>query len=250
MTTIVVCSDAHVDWVTYGVSRFRDVADALLEATEEAVRIKADGFAFLGDLTDPDDVSAVLRAQLLMMQVVTILHCGGVTTYLLPGNHDVLEDGTGHTVLDPLAYVNGAVVLKEGLHTGERFNIIALPFLPSSRAYDPADVTRAAVERIHHRRQNGAKQVPTVVLGHLHLPGITPGEETTEMPRGRCGQDVTFPHYEVNAIAGRKVVLNGHYHERQVWTAPDGLKVHVPGSLARLTIDQERHEPGYLVVEV
>jgi len=59
------------------------------------------------------------------------------------------------------------------------------------------------------------------------------------MPRGR---GIPLP---LEQLRGAKAIFNGHFHRRQkigpVW---------IPGSLARLTFCEEKHEPGYLVAEV
>lgn len=248
MTKLVVCSDAHADWVTYGVPRHAEVEAAFYDVAGAAMTSDVDALVFAGDLTDPEDGLASTRALSAMLGAFRAPEC---PKYVIPGNHDVFEDGSGDSALTPLRHLD-----KQGFRLHEspqfvpaacegKFDLLSLPYAPLARAYDPGEFVRKVRERQANRLKNGAKRLPLVVVGHLSIPGVVPGEETTEMPRGR---EVTFPLDEVAALEPT-VVLNGHYHERQVFTAPNGLKIHIPGSMARLTIDQEDHAPGYLVVE-
>lgn len=251
---VLVTSDWHHDWSTYGVVRAGDVEEAVGETLTAAVKQAVDLYLFLGDLADPEDGPAVLKAAALAMNAACILSSEGIPSVWIPGNHCVVEDGSGATVLRPMLMMNpvskGAAIYVsevprlhrvEGLTKVEGLsNVIALPFTASSHAYDPAEFVRKSARELDAR-------LPTIVMGHLCMPGVQPGEETTEMPRGR---EVTFPYDAVQAIPGRKLVFNGHYHRQQTFTAPNGLQVHIPGSLARLTMCEEHHSPGYLIAEV
>jgi hypothetical protein len=154
------------------------------------------------------------------------------------GNHDVIEDGSGDTVLTPLAALHHAepgVVQVAGAPTlidwkGHR-KIVCLPFAASSHAYDADRVVRELV---------GDRKDP-IVLGHLTVPGLIPGEEAHELPRGR---DVMFP---LSAFDDKPnaLLMNGHHHRRDT----EG-RVKIPGTLARLTFGEDDNEPGFLVLEV
>lgn len=235
---LVVCSDAHLDHQTIGVSRFAEVEGAMWKAARAAVEGKVDAFLFLGDLCDPDSGPVVFRCLRTALQVAAYLEQQEVRSVWLSGNHCVLEDGTGETVLEPLK--RHALDSSEWVHVADRPRLIrsvgwppimCLPFTASSHGYDPA----AAVEE-HVGELRGV-----VTIGHLHVPGIIPGEETTEMPRGR---EVVFPVEAAKKVSS--LMLNGHFHRRQV--SPDG--VHIPGSLARLTFGEEDHQPSFMVIEL
>lgn len=253
---VLVTSDWHHDWVTYGVHRDDDVSEAVGETLTAAVKEKVDLYAFAGDLADPENVPAVLRAVSLAMNAALILSANGIPSVWEPGNHCVVEDGSGVTVLRPMTMINPAFFeFERPQRSGAPIfvaevprlhflpgvaNILTLPFTASSHAYEPAEFVRESTRKL-------VSDLPTIVIGHLCMPGVQPGEETTEMPRGR---EVIFPYDAVAAIPGRKLVFNGHYHRQQTFTAPNGLQVHIPGSLARLTMGEERHQPGYLIAEV
>jgi len=79
---------------------------------------------------------------------------------------------------------------------------------------------------------------------------VEPGEEANELQRGR---DVAYPVDAIEALTKRlgvpAVLIQGHYHRAQTVTLK-GLEIHIPGSLARLTFNEEGHAPGYLILEV
>jgi DNA repair exonuclease SbcCD nuclease subunit len=247
----VFASDWHHDWVTCGVPRKDDVEKAVVQSVSAAVEMEADGYFFTGDLCDPDDGPSVIRAVRFAMEAAAELARHAVPSFWLAGNHDVVEDGSGETTLSPLKvlgdpercakpiYVLDRPRLMLAMGVPERrFNVLALPFTATSHRYDP-------VATVGTFPPHGMSQ-PLIVVGHLTIPGVQPGEETTEMPRGR---DVVFPFAEV-ARAKPAFVVNGHYHRRQTFEAPNGLRIHIPGSLARLTFAEEKNEPAFLVAEL
>jgi DNA repair exonuclease SbcCD nuclease subunit len=241
-------SDVHADWVTYGVSRYEEIAKSMEETVAVAIEEEVDAYFFLGDLSDPEDGVAALRSLGLAMGCALELGDAAVQSFWLTGNHDVIENGRGESVLSPMAAMGHPFVELIDVpmfdvrndRSGQKatWNCIALPFTASSHGYDPA----AFVGCVRY------PELPTIVVGHMtHIPGVQPGEETKEMPRGR---ETTFPLDAVAAIKGVKFVANGHYHRQQKFVADNGLEIHIPGSLARLTMGEARNEPGYLLVEI
>ncbi len=230
---LVVTSDWHLDHVTHGVSRHEELKRLVNIVVDRAIEEVAEGFLFLGDLCDPDSGSTVFRCVEVAVQAADRLARRGVSSVWMAGNHDVIEDNTGDTTISPLRALSSPlvhVVERPGVVMLDDLAIIGLPFTATSHGYEPEKFL-ASTER--HAQE--------IVIGHLNVPGVIPGEETTEMPRGR---EVTFPTDSARARA--KLVLNGHYHRQQrtlsgVW---------IPGSLARLTFGEESYEPGYLVLEV
>ncbi len=243
---MVITSDWHADHTTYGVPRYKDVAQAVKQTVRAAKEQKVDAYCFVGDLADPDDAPRALRAARLAIETATELAAEGIASYWLAGNHDVIEDGSGETTLSclrPVAEGSGGMV-----HLFERpmfgpdagFNLVALPYTASSHAYDPGEFLREW--RLLPRQ-------PTIILSHLTKGlGIAPGEETTEMPRGR---EVEFPADAVEELAqgGKVVVMQGHWHKAQTF-CHGSYNVHVPGSLARLTFSEEAHEPSFIILDL
>ena len=232
---LVVTSDWHVDHVTNGVSRFAEIERAAQESVSTAIEQKADAYVFLGDLCDPDAGSAVFRCIRTAIAVASRLWASKIPSIWLAGNHDVIEDGTGETTLSPLRHVDGACVAESS--TQVRFAGVAFACLPFTAATSP----RPGLDPESFLKGWNHSKDASIVLSHLTVPGVVPGEETTELPRGR---EVLLPE----ALAHEKacLVLQGHYHRRQ----RTALGTQIPGSLARLTFGEQSHFPSYLVAEV
>ncbi|GAC1448421.1 MAG: hypothetical protein PVSMB8_07400 [Vulcanimicrobiaceae bacterium] len=262
---LVVVSDLHLDWVTAGIRRFDDVAKALEAAKNKAIalaEIDDDDtvvFVCLGDLFNPDSGPIVLRCTELLIGIAGQLALRGVSSIWVAGNHDVVEDGSGTTSLTPMRSVDEwchdipeqpayAFVAEEP----EDFDIgttdededdppfLVLPFTATSHAYDPE-------AKIKEWAAKYPRVKKPIILSHLTgVEGVIPGEEVNEMPRGR---EVTFPIDAVREHFPGALILQGHFHRRQVHTVR-GVTFHICGSLARLTHSEEENDPGYLVVDV
>lgn len=236
---VVSSSDWHPDHVTHGVSRFEEVKRAAHFTVDRAIEESADMYVFAGDLCDPDSGSSVFRCVELAIEVATRLAARGIASAWVAGNHDVIEDGTGDTTLAPLrALANMTHLIRvferpgAWMHRGGQ--IICLPYAATSHAYD----IEAAIKQFSPSSLGKEK---TMIFSHLNIAGVVPGEETTEMPRGR---EVWLP--VAAAMRTARHVVCGHYHRRQ--RTKDG--VWITGSLARLTFGEEGNEPSFLVLEV
>jgi DNA repair exonuclease SbcCD nuclease subunit len=235
-------SDVHLDHVTEGLPRFNDIEKALMGVCKHAIRDKVDRVFFLGDLCDPDKNLSVVRCIRVIQTMALVLSQHGIKSHWLAGNHDVIEDGSGATTLTPLEALvpgNDCIRVHErpnfGCYAG--LDIIVLPFTPLSHTYDPEEVIRDA-----HRQRIDSSDLPLVILSHLVVEGIQPGEETTEMPRGR---DIVLPHKLIKELLPNALILQGHYHRRQKYE-----NVNVVGSLVNLTFGEELHHPGYVEVDI
>lgn len=246
---IVLTSDWHEDWKTSNVPRAEDVCKAALRSVEVARDVGADAYGFCGDLADPDDPLAVLRATRLFVEVLYRVSQLPKKPFVfaIPGNHDVGEDGTGTTTLEPikgLPHTTMCLFDQPAYYpcVGDVVvDLIALPFVPTSHDYDPAEFVRTCREKM-------PAQSITLVVGHLSIPGVQPGEEVKDLARGR---NVVLPLEEIAKLPGKVVVVNGHYHRAQTYEDKmTGVRVHIPGSLVRLTHGEEEHEPSILVLEV
>lgn len=241
---LIAVSDLHLDQATSGIDRFDDVSKVLTSAVDHAVESSADAFLFLGDLADPNTVRAHRSVDALGAAMFT-LKSHGIPTVCLAGNHDVIEDGSGNTVLDALRWIDaGPVFTRPSVHTlerpaklrngsGKKFvcTIVALPFTPLVHNYDPEQFIRELPELTS----------PVVVIGHLNLKGITLGSESTDMPRGR---DVFWPLEALHEKLPEALWLGGHYHTPQTFEG-----VRIIGSAVRLRFDERDNAPGFVSVE-
>jgi DNA repair exonuclease SbcCD nuclease subunit len=247
-----VSSDWHADHISSGVDRLDDVKAATMQIVQHAIgkpphTDKADLFLFLGDLCDPDDSVRALQAVWLAFDVAVQLSDNGIPARWLSGNHDCVETNAGITTLHGLRHGTSQVFEKPALELHWGCNIVALPFTASSHPYDPAKHVRDCVERID---KAGRWNLPTLVLSHLHVPGVIPGEETKELARGR---EVLLPHEEIGKMlgrgSGRVLILQGHFHRPQR-VVLSGVEILIAGSVARLTHSEEEHEVSFISMEV
>lgn len=245
MSRIAISSDWHRDKRTGGLPRAPDVEMAVAQVVSQTIARECDLFLMLGDLADPDDGPELLYAAAFVVRVAMQLLEAGIPSWWVPGNHDVIEDGSGCSVFailnalgqeDVRVFDDVDVLPLPGKSVGEPYQFLALPFTPVSHSYDPA-------ARVREERKDHHLGERVIVGGHLMLEGITPGEESIEMPRGR---DVRFPLEECDP---KWLMFNGHYHEGQVYERA-GRKVIIPGALARFAHGEERNRPRYLIVEV
>jgi DNA repair exonuclease SbcCD nuclease subunit len=235
---VLITSDWHLDAVTAGVPRYEDLKRALNEVWEAMGGV--DAFLFLGDLCNPG-TGRCHRAVAAATKFVEGLDSSMTPSLWLTGNHDVVEDGHGSHTLMPLASMrerHHVIADAPGRYEVGGLGVLALPFTPRSHAYDPEEVVETA--------SSNASTID-VVVGHLNVEGIGPGSETKDMPRGR---EVFFPYDLLRKRFPKALLLNGHYHEGQVWKKGKAKQgVHVPGSLERLTFGEQANAPGWIVAE-
>lgn len=242
---LVATSDWHVDRSTIGVRRFDEVVSAIRQSVEHAVASRADAYLFLGDLADPDSDDTI-PAIALLIETALSLSEEGIPFFAVAGNHDCLDSGTGSTCLTPLAAVaksNPLVYAAERpelFQLSKRLALVCLPFAPVSHAYDPDKEARRLMTAA---RNMGLR---AIVASHLSIPGIIPGEETIDMPRGR---ETVYPFESTRDAIVR---LSGHYHRQQVFDPQDGgPPIYVIGSPARFAFGHdEANEPAFLVLDV
>ena len=251
-------SDLHLDWSTSGIARFNEGRSALDKAVEDTISRRANVFVFCGDLCNPDSGSSVFRCVAAAVAATLTLARHDIVSIWLTGNHDVIEDGSGESTLEPLVAVsrtwsgsdlihvaNGKVAFNRMLWFRNRpYQFVCLPFVATDRAYDAAEMIRSLPSG-----GETSLNLPMIVFSHLHLRGIIPGEETQDMPRGR---DIWLPDEQLKKISESRPVhvFSGHYHRRQVHTTPSGLEVNIIGAPVRFTHGEESHVPAFLRIDI
>jgi DNA repair exonuclease SbcCD nuclease subunit len=250
---LLVTADWHADQRSLGHARFGDVDRAVRQMVSCAADEACAAFLFLGDLCNPDGGSGVVRCCELAVSAALALQRAGVDSFWLAGNHDVIEDGSRDTSLSPLRPLASA---KDSLvHVFEQPGVahlyelggkasrcvtfLALPFTATSHPYRPEGFVREKLEKV--------RPGPLVVMSHLSVGGVQPGEETTDMPRGR---DVLFPHECFPQGRLNTTLLQGHYHAAQVFRRGGLCDVVIPGAPVRLTFADEQRKPSFVVLEV
>lgn len=234
---ILVTSDWHLDWITTGIRRFPDLDSAVEETVEAAIDARVDAYWFLGDLVNPDTGSRVFQCIELAAKTGLALKKADIRSDWIAGNHDIIEDGGCNTTLSPLRPLQDDLLRvhekPSEIVYGSTMRLITLPYVATHANYSPDKFVKSL---------NPRSGMHTTVAGHLMIPGIMPGTETKEMPRGR---EIAFPLEACARIKDPLLLMNGHYHCQQVFR-----NIHIPGSLERLTFNEEHYSPGWLLIEV
>jgi DNA repair exonuclease SbcCD nuclease subunit len=255
---IVVSSDWHGDWVSHGVRRIDEIAEAVQASVEDAITKKADLYVFAGDLCDPDSGSLAFEAVALATRAAGQLRRAKIPSVWIAGNHDVIDDGRMRTTLAPLvdAWTEEEDVLafEEADYRvleldSKNVALVALPYPHLGKDEQTPHWWESCGDWLADTHAECPLHA-LIVVSHLAVPGVEPGEEANELQRGR---DVAYPVDAIETLTKRlgvpAVLIQGHYHRAQTATLK-GLEIHIPGSLARLTFNEEGHAPGYLILEV
>lgn len=235
-------TDLHLDKSTFGVPRAPEIERGLRQVEIAVAVRKVDVVIFLGDLTDPDSGGLAWHATRTATELALNLDREGIESIWIAGNHDVQNDGTGATCLTPMVALSRVIPrihVAEGpklVVLGDGYVVACLPYTAVSRTYDPA----TTYPRLISLAPPGSK---IIVAAHLMIPGVAPGEETIEMPRGR---DIAFP---LGVTADAVFRCNGHYHRRQDFDPNDGGPViHIPGAPVPFAFGEEGNPSVFSVV--
>jgi DNA repair exonuclease SbcCD nuclease subunit len=248
---MLAVSDLHLDWSTAGVRRYDDVSrqlDRVYEVVHDTPNdSRFDAVFCLGDIANPERVQSH-RAVARCIEWSTEIQAAGAEPMWLVGNHDVVEDGSGGHVLEAVVAA-GFTVFSEPtvLELAPGLELMALPFTPRARAYDPGEFVKAAARGARDLAPK-TKRPAMLVIGHLYLNGIHPGSETTDLPRGR---EIMWPLAELAEHYPNAMLVAGHHHQAQVFqgVVPE-QKLHIVGSLERLTFGEEHHRKSFFTWEI
>lgn len=234
---IAITGDWHLDSVTNGVLRYKDLTDAL-SSMLSAIENRVDAFVFLGDLCNPDKGVRTLRSITTAGKVARALTTMGINHWWIAGNHDVIDSDEVVTSLSPLGSFTRVIESFEVDLSDPRLMLMFLPYISKMRQ-DQAELDRWVDNQCSIASTEGRK---VVIFGHCtSIQGAMDGTETSHMPRGRVQ---SFP-VEIGKRYGA-VMINGHYHTQQV--TDDG--VIIPGALGRFDFGEEKNRPGFVIVEV
>jgi DNA repair exonuclease SbcCD nuclease subunit len=251
---ILLTSDWHLDARTAGVPRIDELDSYVDEIIRVAIQEKIDFIFHLGDFFNPGTKLVPFYTSKLIRFIQHLDYStasDGVV--LIAGNHDVIEDSRGYTVLSPLKIVFEACyaprvvehtsffVLTKCNHTS--IGVLALPY--TARSVDDSQYLKESLIRAKefvNKKGTG----PLIVVGHRTVPGATLGSETKDMSRGR---DIDLP-FDVFKELNPVLIANGHYHRAQI-VSVGSHRVVIPGSPYRLTFGERRDKfKGFMVVRI
>lgn len=213
--------------------RIDDVSKAFGEITGIAIERKVDAVFCLGDLGDPDAGSILIRLYDTILKMAMRLNMMHIDLFMVAGNHDVIEDGSGLTTLHPLNQAGVRIFERPRLVDYRGCNIAFLPYPSRVTQYNPVDVVNSFAD----------PKLKRVVMGHCTaVPGAKAGSESGDLARGGS---FDFP-LEACKAKGVIFMANGHFHHQQI--TPDG--VHIPGSVEKFRFDEEYNIPGIFIVTI
>lgn len=248
---LLAFSDIHLDAVTAGRPRLDEVALFLNHALRIATTEQVDLVVFGGDAHDPGTLLDPMYSTWLIAGLMEF----PMPVVAIAGNHDVLDtselyDGQPITTLTPLRAASqycprDLYVLDKPqvVQAVPGWAVLGLPYVSRAHAHRNAGWLDSAFADVDVRAAHGHR---VIVVGHLVVPGARMGSESVEMAKG---QEQLFPFERVAAL-NPALVLNGHYHGRQVVNA-NGMPVVIPGSPLRFTFGEaDEVEKGVLLAEL
>jgi DNA repair exonuclease SbcCD nuclease subunit len=224
MRKILYFSDLHLDARTCAVRRFGEGIDVLHQVVKIAQDNQVEAVVFGGDLCNGGEIDSI-RCVVALQATARALLNSGIEFFAVAGNHDIIEDGYGTTVLSVL---DKGVVETPAVVGMMGRAVLFLPHPSSARPYNPEEAIKGA----------GAADI---IIGHLSIAGATPGSESRELNRGRQHY---WPLEAIKKKFPNALLLGGHYHEGKVYSG-----VNVVGGAMRFTFGEEHHQPRVAIVD-
>ena len=260
-------SDWHLGRQFHGASLLQEQAAALDRIVALATEAEVDAVLIAGDLYDRAIPPA--EAVQLFNDTLARLSRAGAAVVAIAGNHD---SHVRVSIYDPLLSAFGVTirgdvrraaepVLVTPRRGGAPVAIYPLPYLEPSvdgpllaalgeAAHDEAagtparlshqEVTRRALERIHHDRESRPQQ-RSVLVAHTFVAGGETSESERELTVGNVDR------VNVETFAGFDYVALGHLHGSQQL---DGPRVAYSGTPLPYSFSEQHHSKSVRIVEL
>ena len=260
-------SDWHLGRQFHGASLLQEQAAALDRIVALAAEAEVDAVLIAGDLYDRAIPPA--EAVQLFNDTLARLSRAGAAVVAIAGNHD---SHVRVSIYDPLLSAFGVTirgdvrraaepVLVTPRRGGAPVAIYPLPYLEPSvdgpllaalgeAAHDEAagtparlshqEVTRRALERIHHDRES-RPQHRSVLVAHTFVAGGETSESERELTVGNVDR------VSVETFAGFDYVALGHLHGSQQL---DGPRVAYSGTPLPYSFSEQHHSKSVRIVEL
>src|SRR3990172_2912284 len=261
-------ADLHLGVETYGKinpetgvsTRLDDFLAALDKLVDYALESKIDLVLFCGDAYKSREPSQTQQRE--FARRINRLASGGITIFILVGNHD-LPNAIGkatsteifHTLAVKNVYVSNKPEITRIKTKSGTIQIASLPWLRRSALLKRDEAKNLTLEQINQQLQQVltntvadlAKQLdpklPAILAAHVGVASATVGSERLMA----IGQEAFILPGNLANPAFDYIAL-GHIHNRQVLN--ENPPVVYAGSLERVDFGEEADEKGFYVVDI
>ena len=265
---IIHFADLHLGVESYGridpasglSTRFHDFLSTFDKLVDYALEKKVDLVLFCGDAFKSRDPSQTQQRE--FARRIKRLSKGGVSVFLLIGNHDLpnaVGRATTTEIYDTLAVENVYVADRPATHKvktkGGTIQITALPWLRRSVLLSKDDAKNLNFEQLNQKMQQVLTQLikteaeklepvlPSILAAHVWVSGARIGSENT-MTIGQ--EQVLLPGNVANPAFD--YIALGHIHRHQVLNETPPMTY--AGSLERLDFGDEKDDKGFYLVDI
>ncbi|MCJ7769177.1 MAG: exonuclease subunit SbcD [Dehalococcoidales bacterium] len=265
---IIHFADLHLGVESYGridpasglSSRFLDFLSSFDKLVDYTLENKVDLVLFCGDAYKSRDPSQTQQRE--FAKRIKRLSKGGVSVFLLIGNHD-LPNAIGRAstteIFNTLAVENVYVANRPDIHKVQTqsgvIQIVSLPWLRRSILLADEDSKNLNFDELNKKMQqkltgiikNMAKKLdpdlPSILAAHVWVSGARIGSEES-MTIGQ--EHVLLPGSVANPAFD--YIALGHIHRHQVLS--DDPPLVYAGSLERLDFGDENDDKGFYLVDI
>lgn len=230
---VIIYGDQHMGLKTEGLDRTNDIDDShnqVIDYVEDLVDEGKDvlvlnmGDTFHGIRPAPETIARVIST-------LNRLERMGVQTYIIAGNHDVVDQQGRTSALEPLNAI-GFQYIKI-VHDIYKFeykgvNIVTLPHISKARAIEQGfkgvqdfiDIKSMRIEEIL------SMDKPVIVIAHHNIAGAKTGTEGFMIK----GAQEEFPKV-LKESEKVNYIFNGHIHKAQIIENPNGAPIIITGDI-------------------
>jgi exonuclease SbcD len=253
-------SYGHTDPVSGLSSRFIDFLSSFDKLVDYALTNEVDLVLFCGDAYKSRDPSQTQQRE--FAKRIKRLSEGGVSIFLLIGNHDLpnaIGRATTTEIFDTLAVKNVYVANRPDLHMvqipNETIQIASLPWLRRSVVLAKEDTKNLDFEELNKKMQHKLTSIikkiarktdpslPSILAAHVWVSGAQIGSEESMT----IGQEHVLLPGSIADPAFDYIAL-GHIHRHQILS--DNPPLIYAGSLERLDFGDENDKKGFYLIDI
>jgi len=253
MKKFVWSSDFHIGLHTEDISRTEEIIQVMFDIVDHAIKIKADGVIFGGDIFHNNNPSSHLIK--LFLKVVNRLSRADIELWIMVGNHDIISDKEKKSCLELIKeleehYVNVQLVSDikcQRIFKAEVGNcyFTFLPHVSQSHISTKYKTIQAYVDK---KSKKIIKKLPKdaqhFAFSHLNVKGAIPGSEDTMLKKSSVFLPEVFMKYHTNKARSPKII-QGHIHTRQ-----EIGDVNIVGSPIFVDFGENEHSKYFLEIQI